>query len=247
MNPLFKFYAWQRTVMTWLAIPIAIYAISLLITGIASPLWLIGYFIVYQFSMIALSVGNHRLFSHRAFKCNRVWHWLFAGITTAFGNGSTFQWITIHIGHHMHSDTPLDPHTVTYMQFFKLRAKSINFKVPYAKWALRDPVHRTTHKYAIFFVLGVATVAALISTNVFLFCYALPLAHHIITGNLFYLYSHNTEHAVDRPWMALLFPFAGEWNHKIHHVRGMEKLLNNAQSPWQFDPGYWFIKLIQQK
>lgn len=232
--------------MTWLSIPLAFYALFLVFNSTIHFGWVIASIVVYHLSMIALSVGNHRLFSHRAFKCSRFYHWFFAIFTTAFGNGSTFQWVMIHLGHHLHSDTELDPHTVTFYQFFKLKPKNIRFKVPYAKWILRDPIHRFTHRYALLIVLFFPIMLALISSTAFLFLWALPLAHHHITGNLFYIYSHNKDGAVDHPWLWIFFPFAGEWNHRAHHEVGGEKLLDNAQLPNQFDPGYWVTRMIMK-
>jgi len=246
MTDLFKFRAWHRTFMTWIGIPSIFYGIYLIYETIVSPYWLIGTFLVYQLCVFSLSIGNHRLFSHRMFKCNRLWHWLFGITTTASGNGSTIQWVFIHLGHHMHSDTPLDPHTVTWYQFFKLSPKNINFRVPRAALLLRDPMHRILHQYALLFVLAVPIIFYLISPMFFLFCYLIPVAYHHITGNLFYIYSHTNIGSVDRGWVGWIFPFAGEWNHRYHHV-GNERAMNNAQLPGQFDIGYWFSKLIKIK
>lgn len=243
----FYFRAWMRTLMTWVGIAGIIYGGVLLYTGAVSAYWLIGTFITYQICMFTLSVGNHRLFSHRAFKTNKFWQWFFSIWGTGFGNGSSYMWVFIHLGHHMFSDTERDPHETTFKYFFRLKHKQITYTLPKVKWLLREANHYYTHKYAVLFVLMFPILASLVSFNFFLFCYLIPMAWHQITGGLFYIYSHNKSGALNRFWIGIPFPFAGEWLHKSHHEAGKGRMLNNATEPGQFDIGYWFARLIATK
>lgn len=245
MKNLFKFKAWERTLMTWCLFPFLFYGLYLIFTGGANPWWLLGTFIVYQFSMLTLSVGNHRLFVHRMFECSRFWHWAFAIWGVASGNGSAVQWTLIHIGHHMHADTPKDPHPTSLAYFFRYKHKEIVYSVPHVKYMFRNLEHRITHQYAILWVVGLALLSYCISWEFFVFCYAMPVVYHLFTGGLFYLYSHNKSGAVDRYWLEFIFPFVGEWNHKTHHARGGSRILNNQHSWWDIDWGYQFIRMIK--
>lgn len=245
MKNLFKYRAWIRTITTWLCVPAFFYGAYLIWNDLASAWWLLGTFIVYQMSMLILSVGNHRLFSHRMFKCHRFWHWFFAIWGVAFGNGSAMTWVYIHLGHHRFADTPQDPHETTFKYFFRWTHKPFQYDIPAVKWMMRDPVHRYTHQFAVIWVLLVALVAYLISWEFFIFCYLIPMGYHQITGGLFYIFSHTKDGAANRYWLEFILPFAGEWNHKIHHAPGGSKVLDNKQKWYQFDLGYLFARLIK--
>jgi hypothetical protein len=106
-------------------------------------------------------------------------------------------------------------------------------------------VHYFTHKYALLWIAGFAALTFAVSPLLFIFGYMIPAAWHHITGGLLIIFTHKNGEAIDRPWYwGLLLPSAGEWYHRSHHEPGKAKRLNNAQSKWQWDSGYWFCKLI---
>lgn len=242
MNETLIFRVWLRTLITWAGILAFVW---LAFVGI--DWWfLLGSYIVYHVSMLVISVGNHRLFSHQAFKCNRFWHWFFALWGTAFGNGSSVQWVFVHLGHHLYSDTPKDPHQTNLGFFFRYKHKTIEYSIPRIKWMMRDSAQRVAHKYAMLIIALVVVALNLISFKVFVYFYLIPAAYQLITGGLFLIYSHNKDGAVDRYWLELLLPFTGEWVHKAHHDKNGSKLLNNAHKWYHIDYGYWFMKLISK-
>lgn len=242
----FKFKALHRTILTWFLFPFFFVGANLIISNQSSIWWLLGSFIVYQFCMITLSVGNHRLFTHRTFTCSKFWHWIFSIWGVATGNGSAVQWVLIHIGHHRYSDTANDPHPTSFGYFFRYRHKQIKYDVPRVKFMLRCLEHRLTHQYALVLVISLPALSYCISFNFFVFCYAIPICWHLFTGGIFYLFSHNKSGAVNRYWLEFIFPFVGEWNHKAHHTQDGSKLLNNQIGKYDIDWGYQFIRLIQK-
>jgi stearoyl-CoA desaturase (delta-9 desaturase) len=64
--------------------------------------------------MLGVTIGYHRLLSHRAMSCPKIVEhfWVLAGYL-AF-EGSPIWWATIHRAHHRYVDTPLDPHSPKY-------------------------------------------------------------------------------------------------------------------------------------
>lgn len=60
---------------------------------------------------LGVTIGYHRLLSHRAFKCPKFveYFWVLPGYL-AF-EGSPIWWTAIHRAHHRYVDTPLDPHS----------------------------------------------------------------------------------------------------------------------------------------
>lgn len=245
ITDLLVFRVWMRTLMTWTGAAGIAYGLSEIFSGAASAWWLVGTFVVYQVSMFTLSVGYHRLFTHRAFETSRFWNWFFAIWGVGFGNGSAFTWTYIHSGHHLYADTPKDPHYTTWKYFFRLKHKPLHYKIPRLRWMLRDPVFYYTHKYAMLWVALFPVLAAIVSWKFFLFCYLLPMGWQQITGGIFYLYSHDKNGALSRPLIGLVFPTAGEWYHADHHVPGHANRLNYAHLPWHYDFGYLFARIIR--
>jgi sn-1 stearoyl-lipid 9-desaturase len=68
----------------------------------------------YLWHGLGVTVGYHRLLSHRSFKCAKAVEYLFVlGGYLAF-EGSPLWWAAIHRAHHKYADTPLDPHSPRY-------------------------------------------------------------------------------------------------------------------------------------
>jgi stearoyl-CoA desaturase (delta-9 desaturase) len=66
---------------------------------------------LYVFTGIGLSVGFHRLFSHRSFVATR---WLKVALAIAGSmalEGSVTSWVALHRRHHVYTDLPGDPHS----------------------------------------------------------------------------------------------------------------------------------------
>jgi stearoyl-CoA desaturase (Delta-9 desaturase) len=69
------------------------------------------FFAMFLVSGLGITVGYHRLFSHRAMRA-RAWVRLMLGIMGAMGmQGPILYWVSIHRKHHRYSDEPEDPHS----------------------------------------------------------------------------------------------------------------------------------------
>ncbi len=71
----------------------------------------IAFIIFYAWHMMGVTIGYHRLLSHKSFKCPKFveYFWVLAGYL-AF-EGSPIWWATMHRAHHKYTDQPLDPHS----------------------------------------------------------------------------------------------------------------------------------------
>jgi stearoyl-CoA desaturase (delta-9 desaturase) len=67
--------------------------------------------IVYSLTGAGITVGYHRLFTHRSFKTTRVLRVLFAVLGSMAVEGSVVEWVATHRRHHDFSDQPGDPHS----------------------------------------------------------------------------------------------------------------------------------------
>src|SRR3954469_12917147 len=65
-----------------------------------------------------ISLGYHRLHTHRGFKTSRAFEYFFAICGTLTLEGGPIFWVATHRIHHQHSDTDHDPHTPRHGGFW---------------------------------------------------------------------------------------------------------------------------------
>jgi stearoyl-CoA desaturase (delta-9 desaturase) len=58
-----------------------------------------------------ITVGFHRLLTHRSFKCHRLLRAAFAALGSAAAEGPVIDWVATHRKHHQFSDESGDPHS----------------------------------------------------------------------------------------------------------------------------------------
>jgi stearoyl-CoA desaturase (delta-9 desaturase) len=66
---------------------------------------------MYLLTALGITVGFHRLFTHRSFETYEWVKFAFAVLGSMAVQGSVLKWVAMHRRHHQHSDTPADPHT----------------------------------------------------------------------------------------------------------------------------------------
>ncbi|MDA0167327.1 acyl-CoA desaturase [Solirubrobacter ginsenosidimutans] len=67
--------------------------------------------VTYTLSGLGVTVGYHRLFTHRSFKTTRPLRILFAILGSTAVEGPVIEWVATHRKHHRFSDRPGDPHS----------------------------------------------------------------------------------------------------------------------------------------
>lgn len=66
---------------------------------------------MYLLTAIGITVGFHRLFTHRSFETNWVVQFILAVLGSMAIQGPVLKWVAMHRRHHQHSDQVGDPHT----------------------------------------------------------------------------------------------------------------------------------------
>ncbi|MGP4844065.1 acyl-CoA desaturase [Marinobacter sp. 1Y8] len=79
-------------------------------TGVSTfaAIFALGFFLI---RMFAITGFYHRYFSHKTFKTNRFWQFVFAVIGTSAAQRGPLWWAAHHRHHHQHSDAPDDLHS----------------------------------------------------------------------------------------------------------------------------------------
>jgi stearoyl-CoA desaturase (delta-9 desaturase) len=66
---------------------------------------------MYGLTGLGITVGFHRLFTHRSFETNVVVKFVLAVLGSMAVQAPLLKWVAQHRRHHQHSDTPDDPHS----------------------------------------------------------------------------------------------------------------------------------------
>jgi stearoyl-CoA desaturase (delta-9 desaturase) len=72
---------------------------------------LVVFAIMYVLTGFGITVGFHRLFTHRAFKTTKAMRFILAALGSAAIEGPVVSWVADHRKHHAFSDRPGDPHS----------------------------------------------------------------------------------------------------------------------------------------
>ncbi len=72
---------------------------------------LVVFAVMYVLSGLGVTVGYHRLFTHRSFKTTRVVRVALAVLGSTAVEGPVTEWVATHRKHHQFSDQPGDPHS----------------------------------------------------------------------------------------------------------------------------------------
>ena len=67
--------------------------------------------VMYVLTGLGITVGFHRLLTHRSFETNAVVRFVLTALGSMAVQGSALRWVAFHRRHHQHSDTHDDPHT----------------------------------------------------------------------------------------------------------------------------------------
>jgi stearoyl-CoA desaturase (Delta-9 desaturase) len=79
--------------------------------GLLRPSDLVVFLIVYVVTGLGVTVGFHRLLTHRSFKAGPVVRGILAVLGSAAIEGPVISWVADHRKHHAFSDRPGDPHS----------------------------------------------------------------------------------------------------------------------------------------
>jgi stearoyl-CoA desaturase (Delta-9 desaturase) len=131
--------------------------------------------IMYVFTGLGVTVGFHRLFTHRSFKTSKPLRGVFAVLGSAAIEGPVISWVADHRKHHTFSDQEGDPHSphVGHGGGFRGALKGLfhahvgwlfihtqrGARKRYARDLLDDPVVSFVDRHFVVWVLGGLAVA----------------------------------------------------------------------------------------
>ena len=226
----------------------------------------------YPATGMSITVGYHRLFSHKAFKASwpvKLFVLLFGA--AAFEN-SALWWSSEHRKHHKHVDTDDDPYDITKGFFwahmgwlmFKLKpATPIDNVQDLKKDGLIVWQDKWVHGIAFFmsFILpsGIGYLYAITTENLtplagLLGGLLIPGVARVVMvqhatfciNSLCHMIGsrpYSTSHSARDSWIAAIFTM-GEGYHNYHHEFQWD--YRNGVKSWQLDPSKWIIWILSK-
>lgn len=225
------------------------------------------FIVSYVLHALGVTIGYHRLLSHRAFAAPKFveYFWIMLGYL-AF-EGSPIWWATVHRAHHRHVDTELDPHSPRYGLKNAHVGWLLHDQYPahinpatQSKDMIKDPIYNFLEQggdwnraHALNFAIGFAFrililvffgwQAALASTLAGLAVLQIPLMLNVICHipKLGYKNFESKDDSVNVWWVGILA--MGEGWHNNHHTDP-----GSAQSglkPWEIDVSWWTISAMK--
>jgi|SRR5579859_456141 len=231
-----------------------VYAIATLWQRYVNATDIILLLVFYVLSGLGITVGHHRLLTHRSFE---TYPWV-KGLLLAFGamapEGPPGAWASIHLEHHAHSDTDEDPHS-PLVNLWHSHVGWMFHHVPrpeiYGPWLAKDPVvvfvDRTWFVWAalsliIPFAIG-GWQGLLWGGLVRIF-----LTHHITWSvnsicHTFGKRPYATKDMSRNNWLIGLLAFGEGW-HNNHHA--FPRSAFHGLRWWQFDASALFIRGLEK-
>jgi stearoyl-CoA desaturase (delta-9 desaturase) len=104
--------------------------------------------VTYVLTGLGITVGYHRLFTHRSFKTTRTVRVLLAVLGSMAVEGPVLEWVATHRKHHRFTDVPGDPHSPHLDEAPGWRGALRGLAHAHVGWMFRGKDMANPHRYA---------------------------------------------------------------------------------------------------
>ncbi len=250
-----KPFAQKMMVLVVVVVPFlaTIYAIVLLWQRYVNGLDLALMIGLYLLSGLGITIGYHRMLTHKSFETSLVMKAILLILGTMAIEGQPSDWASTHIQHHAHSDEEDDPHSPlvslwhSHVGWMWHHASQPDI---YGKWVAKDPlVAWVDRTWLIWVVSGLLIPLAIAGWSGFLWggLVRVFLTHHITWSvnsicHTFGQRPFNTNDASRNNWIVGLFAFGEGW-HNNHHA--FPRSAFHGLRWWQIDLSAYIIRLME--
>src|SRR5436190_13551910 len=123
-------------------------AIFLLWNSVVSSADLVIMAVMYLVTALGVTVGFHRLLTHRAFQTSKPLEYTFAALGSMAVQGSVIAWVADHRKHHAHADEEGDPHSPHVGHGAGVRGVLAGLWHAHVGWLLSEQGRADWRKYA---------------------------------------------------------------------------------------------------
>lgn len=210
---------------------------------------------MYFFTAIGVTIGYHRMLTHRSFEANPVVRFFFLMCGSMAMEGPAVDWASIHIQHHANTDDEDDPHSPLQGFFHAHLGWFFNgFKSQpqvYGKWLLKDRLAVfMSNSFVLWAVLGFVIpfliggwtgllwgglVRTFLTTHV---TWSVNSVCHTFGKRMF----ETTDRSMNN-WVVGLLAFGEGW-HNNHHA--FPRSAFHGMRWWQFDLSSYIIWTLEK-
>lgn len=222
------------------------------------PSWqiLVAGFVVLYLGGLGITAGYHRLFSHRAYKTNKVIEAIVLFFASTAVQGSCLRWSADHRRHHAFVDTDDDPYCIKkgfwYAHFTWLLEKPRPIDEKVVPDLIKNKMVMFQHKHDIFCMVMSNLIVFLFAgwlCGDYLASFFIVLWTRLFVLHHFTWFINSLAHTWgDRPFdkeqtavnnFIISFLTFGEGYHNYHHTYAND--YRNGVRWYQFDPTKWLI------
>jgi stearoyl-CoA desaturase (delta-9 desaturase) len=205
---------------------------------------------------LGITLGYHRLVSHRSFETPKWLEYFFIFCGTLACQGGPIDWIGLHRMHHLHSDTELDPHD-SNKGFWWSHLGWMVFHIPadqevprFTKDIADDPVYQFFQTYFIPIQVALGIILYLLGGWPFvvwgIFVRVVAMFHCTWLVNSathkFGYQSHESGDFSRNCWWVALVTYGEGW-HNNHHA--YQYSARHGLAWWEIDVTWMTIQLLQ--
>jgi sn-1 stearoyl-lipid 9-desaturase len=206
---------------------------------------------------LGISLGFHRLATHRSFRTPKWLEYFFILCGTLAGQGAVLGWVGYHRAHHAHTDLDLDPHDSTKGLWWS-HISWLMHEVPMYSELPRltqdimdDPFYRFCHKYYILMQIVLGVILYLLGGIPFvvwgIFVRLFVGFHSTCSVNSichkFGYRSHDTSDRSTNCWWVALLTFGEGW-HNNHHA--CQYSARYGWQWWEIDMVWWTVSVLER-
>jgi stearoyl-CoA desaturase (delta-9 desaturase) len=219
---------------------------------------------LYLATGFGVTLGYHRLLTHRSFQTPRLVEYVLATLGCLANQGGPLQWVAVHRVHHQHSDAEGDPHSPrdglwwAHLLWWMPHVPALGDPARYGRYVpdlAGDPVHRFLQRYhvllplalaGLLFGLGQLWAGVGLSWLVWGMFVRTALLYHAtwLVNSAAHVWGYRSYPTRDRStnlwWVALVT--LGEGWHNNHHA--FPRSARHGLRWWEFDPTYYLIRLL---
>ena len=207
---------------------------------------------------LGITLSFHRQLSHRSFQTPKWLEYALAYCGVWAVQGDPTEWVSSHRYHHLHTDTPLDPHS-PYEGFWfshmgwlldnestlervhnRSNASDMDAQ-PFYRWIQETYIWHVAAMFAGLFLLG--GVPAMVWGGALRLCWVYHItwfvnsAAHVWGGQ-----TYNTGDQSRNNWWVGILAFGEGW-HNNHHA--FEFSARHGLEWWQLDMSWYFIRSLE--
>ncbi len=228
----------------------------------------------YLITGFGITIGFHRLFTHRGFRPNRALKIALAVMGSMAVEGSATSWVATHRRHHIFSDQPGDPHSphrygdhggallrgLAFSHVGWLFVSDSSSADRYAPDMLRDrDLQRIDRLFPVLAVASVGipfglgylvsgTLAGAVAAMVWAGLVRMALLHHVTwsVNSLCHTFGRRTDGTTDRSTnlWSLAVISLGDNWHNVHHAH--PSWARHGARAGMIDPSAWLIRRFEQ-